>query len=246
MIQSLELKNYRGFQDYRLADLARVNLLVGRNNSGKTSVLQAIALLAERGDPFMFQKIARDRGESFTRMAPDGGRDPERLLHLKHFFYGHEIEDGSEFKIIDPNAQRLVVKAVGSLGSEMIESADVKMGPFELIAPGMPALAASHIAGKMDAVDKPFTSLIPLSPGGTISDAGNSSRKQGLNGSSKETETISIAADSLNRQSIEYFWDQAVRRGQGEQRRRNHEDRGTEHRERGHIVRRSRARPHFH
>ncbi|MDP9010154.1 MAG: AAA family ATPase [Pseudomonadota bacterium] len=37
--------------------LGRINLLVGKNNSGKTSVLEALYLLAANGDPC--SKLAR-------------------------------------------------------------------------------------------------------------------------------------------------------------------------------------------
>ena len=51
MIRTFTLKGYRGFDEYELADPTRVNLLVGRNNSGKTSILEAVHFLAARGDP---------------------------------------------------------------------------------------------------------------------------------------------------------------------------------------------------
>ena len=39
MIRTLRLENYRGFKEYELRDLARVNLVVGPNDCGKTSIL---------------------------------------------------------------------------------------------------------------------------------------------------------------------------------------------------------------
>ena len=51
MLRTLELQGYRGFESFRLPDLRRVNLLVGRNNCGKTSILEAVDFLASRGDP---------------------------------------------------------------------------------------------------------------------------------------------------------------------------------------------------
>ena len=45
MLKTLELSRYRGFESYRLGDLTRVNLLVGMNNCGKTSILEAVELL---------------------------------------------------------------------------------------------------------------------------------------------------------------------------------------------------------
>ena len=42
MLQTLAIRGFRGFESYRLTNLTRVNLLVGKNNCGKTSVLEAI------------------------------------------------------------------------------------------------------------------------------------------------------------------------------------------------------------
>ena len=46
MIESLAVENYRSFESYRIDRLATVNLLVGRNNCGKTSLLEAVEFAA--------------------------------------------------------------------------------------------------------------------------------------------------------------------------------------------------------
>ena len=51
MISSLNIKGYRGLENFEMSGLGRINLLVGTNNSGKTSVLEIIHLLASQGDP---------------------------------------------------------------------------------------------------------------------------------------------------------------------------------------------------
>ena len=47
---SMEIKGYRGLSSLRLDGLTRINLLVGTNNSGKTSILECIGLLHAAGD----------------------------------------------------------------------------------------------------------------------------------------------------------------------------------------------------
>ena len=54
MFTSLEFHNFRGFTALKLEGLKRVNLVVGRNNSGKTSLLEGIALLS---DPHRFNEM---------------------------------------------------------------------------------------------------------------------------------------------------------------------------------------------
>ena len=46
MFTRIEFTNFKGFEKLELDGLARVNLVVGKNNSGKTSLLEGIALIA--------------------------------------------------------------------------------------------------------------------------------------------------------------------------------------------------------
>jgi AAA15 family ATPase/GTPase len=45
MIKDIRIQNYRGIKDLHIKDFKRINLLVGDNNSGKTSVLEATTIL---------------------------------------------------------------------------------------------------------------------------------------------------------------------------------------------------------
>jgi hypothetical protein len=98
MIRKLELENYRGFSRYKLSSLARVNLLVGKNNSGKTSILEAVRLLGASGDPRVLAAIARQRGE--VLYDPEE-RDTRRVVYsdISHFFFGHIFEPGVHFSV---------------------------------------------------------------------------------------------------------------------------------------------------
>lgn len=45
MISTLELKQFRGLEHVKFGNLGRVNLIMGGNNAGKTSILEALGLL---------------------------------------------------------------------------------------------------------------------------------------------------------------------------------------------------------
>ncbi|MEM7183284.1 MAG: AAA family ATPase [Spirochaetota bacterium] len=92
MLKTLTINNFRGFQDFSLQSLGRLNLLVGTNNSGKTSVLEAAQLLCSR-NPETLREMVRNRGEYFW------GDQNRRELDIRHLFYGHEMAIGSEFSI---------------------------------------------------------------------------------------------------------------------------------------------------
>lgn len=44
MLKDIYIKNYRGIKDLKIKDFKRINILVGDNNCGKTSVLESIGL----------------------------------------------------------------------------------------------------------------------------------------------------------------------------------------------------------
>ena len=56
-LKNIEINNFRGIDHLRIDDFSRVNVLVGQNNSGKTSVLEAIAMLMGMSNPDIPQAI---------------------------------------------------------------------------------------------------------------------------------------------------------------------------------------------
>lgn len=62
MIHSVSFQNFRGFKDLELPGLAQITLLSGKNNAGKSTVLEGLFLLVDHGDPMCFSKICNFRG----------------------------------------------------------------------------------------------------------------------------------------------------------------------------------------
>ena len=59
--KSLHIKRFRRLEDLRLDDLGAVNILVGKNNSGKTTVLEALAVACHPLDAFTWIDLGRER-----------------------------------------------------------------------------------------------------------------------------------------------------------------------------------------
>ena len=57
MLRSLKIENFRCFQNFELQQLGRINLLVGKNNSGKTSILEAVHLLTSQASLEFLQEV---------------------------------------------------------------------------------------------------------------------------------------------------------------------------------------------
>ena len=96
MLKSLKMTGFRAFDSYTLDSLARVNLVVGRNNSGKTSVLEAVDLLVSGGSPAAISESAQRRDEMRSIEWRLGlGRVPS----IAHLFYDHACEPGASFEL---------------------------------------------------------------------------------------------------------------------------------------------------
>ena len=96
MITSLRVENFRGFESLSVDGLGRINLLVGANNSGKTSILEAIELLLAHGDPRSIWTALNRRGE---RLHEDEDRRSSTELDLCRLFHGHDLNQGQSFLI---------------------------------------------------------------------------------------------------------------------------------------------------
>lgn len=57
MIKTFHIKNFRGIEELEIPNISRVNLVLGQNNCGKTSVLEALMLLSAPSQPITNQKV---------------------------------------------------------------------------------------------------------------------------------------------------------------------------------------------
>lgn len=80
-MKSLQIKNYKNLKDFKIDSLARVNLIVGKNNVGKSTLLEAISLFATGGDINWIKEILDMRGESAYSLS-DSNLLTEKFLSL--------------------------------------------------------------------------------------------------------------------------------------------------------------------
>ena len=103
------MDNFRPFRHLKIKRLARVNLIVGKNNVGKTSLLEALHLYASRGKAPVIWNLLRTREEAGDQQ--DEASITARLTALKYLFYGRqEISPYPDDNLPPP------IK-IGSLGS---------------------------------------------------------------------------------------------------------------------------------
>lgn len=96
MLTAFTVSGYRSFERYVVDGLSRLNLFIGANSSGKTSLLEAIEFLIARGDPFALLRTADRRGE--TR-PPDDPRFSGTLADLTYLFHNYDLQPESTPRI---------------------------------------------------------------------------------------------------------------------------------------------------
>lgn len=85
LIEVLTISNFRALETFAVQGLGRVNLLTGKNNSGKSTVLEAIRILASAGSPMVLFDILDSREELAS---PTKGNSPESGSSICNLFNG--------------------------------------------------------------------------------------------------------------------------------------------------------------
>ncbi len=87
MLKNITIENYRLFEKFHLEGMTHINLLVGTNNSGKSSLLEAIYLLVNYKDPTALLRVLFNRGEFVIRK-----HDQQELGQISSVFRGHQFQ----------------------------------------------------------------------------------------------------------------------------------------------------------
>lgn len=94
MLDSLLIKNFRALEHLEVPKLGRVNLMVGKNNSGKSTVLEALRIYAGNAQRPLLEAIARGHDERYQ--AQDGESfDGDTVAPFQDFFTGRKFPETS-------------------------------------------------------------------------------------------------------------------------------------------------------
>jgi len=90
LIHKVEIEGYRTFAKLTVDGLRRVNLFVGRNNAGKTALLEAIEAVVSGESPMVLYRPSIERGE--VRQYRDAILLPTgNMIDVRRWFYGHRL-----------------------------------------------------------------------------------------------------------------------------------------------------------
>ena len=93
LLDSLEIKGYRCFEHLTIEKLGRVNLIVGKNNVGKTALLEGLWLFANGGYESLMFEILRERNEIPPFQNGTMLVQPESSKGLRNLFFNRPSLD---------------------------------------------------------------------------------------------------------------------------------------------------------
>ena len=124
MIDSVEIKNFRGIHHGRIDGLSRVNLFFGKNNCGKSSLLEALFLACGQSNPLLPATINVMR--AYNRLTE---------TDMLYFFYQMDAARGIEILTRGNQERHLSISAfneaaemyAGSISTEIAHSYGLRM-----------------------------------------------------------------------------------------------------------------------
>jgi ABC-type cobalamin/Fe3+-siderophores transport system ATPase subunit len=196
ILNSLEIRNFRGFEHLTIEHLGRVNLIVGKNNIGKSSLLEALQLYARRGSPELIWDILRTREE--LRVVAQNATVMDLLVALKYLFYGRkDVRTHFESIQIGPanSPEGTLFIAFGWSTVELDEKGTRNVRP---ISPEEVNKVANLIPRLNFQLGKEWGASYPIDPA-LISVL--------LNPETREVKYVSIPANGLDRGLVAQLWD---------------------------------------
>ncbi len=91
MLDSLDISNYRSLNKLRINSLGRVNLITGKNNTGKSTILEAIAIYATKGDLTLIYQLLGERGENFRQSEATKNATESNIRALSSLFTNRRV-----------------------------------------------------------------------------------------------------------------------------------------------------------
>jgi predicted ATPase len=122
-LNSLEIQNFRPFQRLKIERLGRVNLIVGKNSVGKSSVLEAINIYADSGSLVRLRQVLGEHDELDNKNSRNGWGNTinSQKATVKNLFFGRELDSPSiSIGEIGPTKKRINIE----LGTYSLEETE--------------------------------------------------------------------------------------------------------------------------
>ena len=130
-LPSLSIKGFRGIADLSIPRMGRVTLIAGKNNTGKTSILEGVRLLAEGATPEVIREILQFREENAGGLSNNGENPGNETFWVSALFHGFpQLSESSEPIIISclDSSHRMQMQ-VGWFSERVDEDGNTRLVP---------------------------------------------------------------------------------------------------------------------
>lgn len=198
-IKNIRIANFRGFDNLQIKDFKQINVFVGKNNSGKSSILEAIFLIAGMSNPNLSLNINKFRGYGI-KVADD----------FKYLFHKLNFKNVPEFKSSFENQSERTLKLIPLFKKQDLEDSYTaqKNGNSDTInastsIPLINGLKLDFTTKEPNAQKQSFASSIYINPP-EIQHNFNNNYKENLHavfiaGDHKETNTLARYSEIVKR-----------------------------------------------
>lgn len=133
MYKSFRVQNFRGFRDLQLDDLARVNLIAGKNNTGKSALLEAIYTYTGVYDSSMLLRIPDKERRSFKSYRLEEGTE---LINPGWPLLFHNFETSRAILLCGQNVgQERPARQDNGTGSGKSQQLKISLADFDSLPP---------------------------------------------------------------------------------------------------------------
>ncbi|MBE9042305.1 AAA family ATPase [Oscillatoriales cyanobacterium LEGE 11467] len=152
MLQDLTVVNYRSLKEFKIDRLSQVNLIVGDNNSGKTSFLEALYLFLNKAQPILLFYLLELRG-NITLLTEN-----KKFYQIKNLFFESNDKQELFLNIFSVRGKDMSIK----ICIETLDTKEISLTPESWSLLGIPELQLSIF------VDKKQIAKIPVFENGLL------------------------------------------------------------------------------
>lgn len=91
MLNSLEIRNFKILKELNINSLGRINLFIGKNNTGKSTILEALSLYASKGDVNWIYQLLNERGENYKQLNTDKNETEANIKAVSSLFTNRQV-----------------------------------------------------------------------------------------------------------------------------------------------------------
>ncbi len=142
MYSRISIRNFRGIETLDASGFRRINLIMGRNNSGKTTFLESLLLLGGATNPQFATTLGPLRGQRFDKGHPDSTwrplfHDLDPIVPIEISGYWEEQHRELELRIESresPNSIELLGSSIESVGILAATTKSSVVGALRLLS----------------------------------------------------------------------------------------------------------------